>query len=727
MADMNRMDSMEKNRENVILESEFLRPEMAFLAENPEAFGLVPDACPLATKHLLIAANGRSADGGAHSPVYEIPRMGVDGLYALFGDLLPQNDEVTDALQTAYGDHQSLQEHPVSRYCSILAEVMALQLLRGPANGASLEQTRMMLNTAIQKGLSTLYEFFRNAQGETQLDKGFLAVSMGICRVLDIADGDYIAEVYAAGDFSLYLLDQSGMAPLWETVTPVLSSDSPDGLVGKSLRFHHPEPFALLLVSESICALNATEHRGLRGNSGLVWKYRMRLENYFLRLLTDCVREYEFGDRATRFFVGRTHGRDSASGAITVMRNGVTYETFRDLCQNRLFVLEHAMDLLPNGYDPQNVAAPLSRADTEIAYIRHLLEHNVEISDRLTNALRLCVLQKFENGKPAEIPPPPKDVPEYDRLEWEEIQAAYRRFDVENDSDRAHVAENIRILRECLSEHWITLRPALLSEDAAYRRDIRAHRALSERIYRTCLDLNGQLSVHLKARRETLQHMQNLLSDSLDILSAEGNDWSCGRAGADGLRALADRLADELPEVLAYLRTEWSSDTEAYRSLLSAYTAQREDLFRRDTLPELGGFAEDWQRIIEGNLEEDRWDELRDRLVATSETASYAELFDALHRISRGTGTLRNRIRGRATENRMARYLSDHSELRVSALRGAAYEDPDWGSDVIAVMDTATRNEFRATVRRWQEDCDILAQQKQAYREYSDMYTRFSE
>ena len=60
MADMNRMDSMEKNRENVILESEFLRPEMAFLAENPEAFGLVPDACPLATKHLLIAEIGRA-------------------------------------------------------------------------------------------------------------------------------------------------------------------------------------------------------------------------------------------------------------------------------------------------------------------------------------------------------------------------------------------------------------------------------------------------------------------------------------------------------------------------------------------------------------------------------------------------------------------------------------------------------------------------------------------
>lgn len=720
-----RMNGAGRGDNRILLEAEFLRPEMAFLAENPEAFGLVPDACPLATKHLLIAANGHGADGGINAPVYEITRLGVDGLYALYGDLLPHNDEIADALQTALGDSKNLQEHPVARYCSILAEVTALQVLRGTANGASPEQTRVLLNDSIRHGLSSLYHFFNSDESDQPLDKRFLSVSMGICRVLEAEDGDYIAEIYAAGDFSLYLMDQSGMAPLWNTVTPVFAVDGEEGLQTTSIRFHHPEPFALLLVSESVTALNATEHRSIRGNAGMIWKYRMRLESRFLRLLTDCVREYEFGDRATRFFVGRTHGRDSASGAITVLRNGITYETFRDLCQNRLLALEHAMELLPNGYDPHSVPVPVSRTDTEIAYIRRLLDQNAEVSDRLSNALRLCVLRKFEGGKPTEIPPEPAGVPDYDRLEWEEIREAFRLFDVENDSDRAHVTDNTRILRECLSEHWITLRPALLSEEDSYRRDVRTHRALSELTYQTCLEMNARLAELLTARRDTIGLVRSLLADSLDVLDAEGNDWICGRACSDTTRVFADKLVDELPSVLAYLRSDWRADTEAYRSLLTAYTAQREDLFRRDIHPDLGGFAEDWQGIMEGTLDEERWDELRERLMATPETAQYADLFDALRRISRGTGTLQNRIRARAAENRMARYLSDDPDLRVSALRGAAYEDPDWGTDVIAVMDTATRNEYRAMVRRWQEDCEMMAQQKQAYREYSTMYSRY--
>ena len=59
---------------------------------------------------------------------------------------------------------------------------------------------------------------------------------------------------------------------------------------------------------------------------------------------------------------------------------------------------------------------------------------------------------------------------------------------------------------------------------------------------------------------------------------------------------------------------------------------------------------------------------------------------------------------------------------RIAALRGAAYEDPDWGNEIISVMDNATRNEFRATVRRWQETRRLLEHQKQAFEAYSAMY-----
>lgn len=706
-----------------VLEAELLRPQMAFLAENPEAFGLVSDACPLATKHILIAANGGSPSGGVNAPVYELEHPGVDGLYALYGDILPRNDEITEALQVAFGENANLREYPITRYCSILAETIALWTLRDGTNSTSLEETCILLNERIRSGLAALEASFSSREDDFPLHADFFSVSMGICRLQEITDGEYVADFFSAGDFSLYILDHTGMAPLWDTVTPVFTSVREDGLRGRRIRFYHSEPFALLLVSESICALNATEARSLRSNPGLVWKYRMRLEDHFQRLLTDCVREHEFGDRATRFFMGKTHGRDSASGAITILRNGVTYETFREICQTRLLALERAMELLPDGYDEREIpTVGCSRADVEIAYIRRLLEENADLTDRVANALRVCVLRKFREGKPTTILPAPADVPEYDRLEWEEIQEIFALFDSENDEDRACVAANTRILRESLSEHWVTLRPVLLSQDEGGNRNIRLHRALSERLYQSCLEMNGQLAAMLAIRKKTISRLGELLATSLDILDVEGNDWICGRTTGERVGVVADRLMEELPSVLAYLHTDWRSDTEAYQRLLTAYTDLREDLFRRDVQPVLGGFAKDWQGIMEGKLDESRWGELKDRLVGNSETAAYADLFDALYRISHGTGALYSRIRSRAAENRMARHLSDQPELHISALRGAAYEDPDWGSEVIAVMDTATRNDFRATVRRWKESCELVERQKHAYLEYSSMY-----
>ncbi len=703
-------------------ESELLRPEMAFLAENPEAFGLVPDACPLTTKHLLIAANGHGTEGGVNSPAYELESKGVEGLFTLYGDLLPHTEEVAEALQSAFGENNSLKEHPVSRYCATLAEVTALHILRGAAFDASFEQTRVMLNDRIQHNLSVLREVFCSEEGEPLWAKEFFTVSLGICRIRETGDGNYLADVFTAGDFRLYLIDDKGMAPLWDLATPVFSPYEGEMLTGKRISFCHPEPFALLLVSESICALNAAEHRSLRSNPGLIWRYRMRLEDYFLRLIADCVREHEFGERAMRFFLGRSHGRDSASGAMTVLRDGISYEVFRLQCQNRLIALENLMELLPDGYDPHNVPKQESRTNIELTYIHRLLEHDADLNDRIADALRLCVLDKLEQGISAEATAPPADVPDYTRLKWEEISRTYRRFDSENDEDRLRIENNARMLRETLSEHWITLRPVLADTKHSLPRNVQAYRDACERQYGSCLEMNSRLAELLGDRRKAVTELGHMLSDSLDILDAEGNDWICGRAGADRTDVWVDALIHRLPALLAYLRTDWKKDTEQYRSLLTAYTAEREALFRRDTHPEYGCFASDWHAIREGRMSEGRWELLHERLLDTPETASFSDLFESLHRISRGTGALRNRIRSRAAESRMARELAARADLRVAALRGAAYEDLDWGDGVIAVMDTATRNDFRATVRRWQERCELAERQKQAYEEYRTMY-----
>ncbi len=722
MEEIRRVEVGDRTAGRVMAVAEQLVPEMAFLAENPEAFGLVPDACPLATGHLLIAANGHSVEGGAISPVYELERPGVEGLFDFYGSILTRTAETEDALYFVFGENRNMREHPVSRYCAALAEVVALRVMNGPANGASYEQTLLMLNDGLRRALHALRDRFVELDRVEDVREAFFEPSVGICRISELGGGDYTVDIFSAGDFHIYILDEQGMAPLWSAETPVFSPDGKEGLAGKSIQLHHPAPFAVLLLAESICALNAAEYRSLRSNPGLIWKYRMRLEDYFLRLITDCVRDFEFGDRATHFFVGRSHGRDSASGAMTVLRHGVSYETFRLHCQNRLSALERQMELLAGGYDPHNIPVRETRAATEVQYIRRLLEQSPELPDRIANALRLCVLKKFEQGDGAPTVALPEEIPEYKRLDLHEIRQAFDRLDCENHPDRARIAENDRILRESLSEHWITLRPILMTAAETPAPDGGSYREVCDEIYRVCLDMNRRLAEMLESRRVTLDRIKALMVESLDKADAEGNDWVCGRAGTDSVTAWLAPLRHDLPGLLAAMGADWQGETERYRSLLAAYTAERDALFRRDTKPGEGGFAADWQAVLEGSLPEERWEDWTARLAERPETAGFGEFLDALRRVSRGTGALLARIRARAADNRMARELSNRPDLRIAALRGAAYEDPDWGEEVISVMDTTTRNDFRATVRRWQESRRLMEQQKLAYEAYAAMY-----
>jgi hypothetical protein len=250
-------------------------------------------------------------------------------------------------------------------------------------------------------------------------------------------------------------------------------------------------------------------------------------------------------------------------------------------------------------------------------------------------------------------------------------------------------------------------------------------RAQGDRMYSACLEMNQRLTRMLNLRKHTVLRMEEILSDSLDALRYEGNDWICARAGAESTKAWTDRLQDALPMLLDHLRDDWGRDTEHYRCLHSAYTAARDRLFRLDTSLDTGFFARDWQSILLGTLTAERGEQLRERLAIAPETAGLLELWDAALRISRGTGALVRRINARAAESRTAREIADRTTLCIDALRGAAYEDPAWGKSVIAVMDTATRNDYRATVRRWQESDTLIKRQAEAYTEYSTMYARY--
>lgn len=688
-----------------------LRMGMAFLAENPEAYGFVSDACPAVTAELMVAANGHGASGGGVSPTYPVEAGGVDGLFdTLFGGLIHRTDDHARLLRATFGESEGIQEHPISRYCAALAETVAFQVLSGAAKGASFEQTCLMLGGEIPQKLARLRETICD-DGETERDPVFYTVSLGACRVTPKGKGNYTLDIFSAGDFRVFLLDGDGLHPLWLADTAVLSPDSNGMLTGRSLDIHHPEPFAVLLLSDSACALNASEIRALRENPGLIWRYRMRLEDQLLRLITACVREQEFGDRAARFFTGRSRGRDSASGAMTVWREGVSYEVFRSVCGDRLSRLEDWIALLPEGYDPTHVPARIPREMVERDHLRRLLTQEAGLSDRVTEALRLCAVQKLRDGKDRDLPPP-AEVPDYRRLRYGEVWDTYRRYDCENDTDRSRVEENRCVLRDNLVDHWITLRPCFVRVSDS------TPSAAAERSYAACAEMNAHLGRMLAARKKTLSRLETLLSDSLDILRAEGKDWLEGRAGDGCVTSWAERMTEGLPSTVAPLSKSWQEDTDRYRSLRTAYTYERELLFRLDT--ENGGFfAADWQGISDGALPDSRWEALR----ASLDTAdAYRELLDSLRRVSKGTGALLARIEGRAAERRMTRELAGRADLQIDALRASAYEDEDWGESVVAVLEPSRRREHRDVVRRWQEGCELAARRAEAFAVYAREY-----
>lgn len=708
------MDTKQYTEESVA-ESRLLSG-MAFLAENPEAYGLVPDACPVVTSDLLLAVNGHSATGGAISPSYPVEEGGVDGLLdSLYGNLIPRTDENARLLRATFGESEGMQEHPVARYCAALAEATALRILDDDAKGASAEQIAFMLGDAIPQNLDRLRETVC-LDGVTPRDDELFTVSLCACRVREEGKGLYGVDIFAAGSFRVYVLDGKGLHPLWLTDTPPLTPRESPEPVRYGLTLRHPEPFALLLLSDSLCDRSASENRALRENPGLIWRYRMRLEDQILRLITACVREQEFGERAARFFTGRSHGRDSASGAMMILREGVSYEVFRSICQTRLSELEDTISLLPEGYDPARVPPRIPREDMEESHLRRLLELEKGLSDRVSEAIRLYALDRLKQGRTGELCPPPADVPAYRRLSREEIHTAFRRYDIENDADRARVEENRRILRENMADHWITLRPRLL-EAASVTPDAAALRS-----YTACADMSARLGRMLAERKKRLSRLETLLTDSLAVLQADGKDWMEGRAGDGSIAAWTETLTDGLSSALSPVLSDWQGDTEAYRCLLAAYTHERELLFRKDTETPGGFFSADWERILQGKLEDRCWDAYRDCLASLP---AYRELWESLRRVSKGTGALLTRIEGRGAERRMARELAGRPDIQLAALRASAYEDEDWGESVAAVMEPALRREHRDAVRRWQESCELAAKRAEAYAAYSAVWSEY--
>ncbi len=716
-----------------------LRSGMVFLAENPEAYGLVTDAYPVATDKWLITAHGRGAPTGSLPLTIS---MRDSGTATLFQELFARNEAGRTILSKTFGE-DATEEHPTTRYAATLAELTVLDILSEAPEDISFEELAERLGAELPCALYELRE--RICQGGLAADESELfTVSLGICRLSDQGDGHHTVDLFTTGETTPYLIDADGMRPLWVEPGRDLSPEGVssaelaptnrgEALAGKRLRLHHPEPFAILLLSDGATSLNAAELRNLAEAPGLVWYYRMRLEASVLRILAASAKESEFEHRASRFFTGRLQGRESASGALNFVSGNGSAAAFRADCAARLHRVEDLIALLPDGYDPDRVTELVSRDDLEKGYICRLLAEENGLSDRAGTALLSLALDRLADHLSGERADADETVGEaseesspFRRLSSADVYEVFRLYDEENDADRAMLAANAAVLREQFAAHWITLRPAVESLCADLSSD-EAPQDAAERSYEMCLTLNARLGERLSARRQKLTRLKDLLTEGLQVISTEETDWACGRAGDGQIAGEIGWLSAELAAAAEDLLDDHKADTDRYRSLLSAYMSERDTLFTIDTSAPHGFFAEDYRRICEGTLPEERWNDMQkaiaDTVASDDEHAStYDDLIRALRRISCGTGALRARIRARAADRRMARDLAGRSDLQIAAIHASAYQESDWGEEVCEILDEGERKAYMAVVHRWQETRELMNRQADAYRTYRDLY-----
>ena len=701
-----------------------IKEGLSFLSENPEAFGLVSDAYPVVADEWMIAAHGGEDETGAVTIPFP-STGGTDALYdTVFKNILPRSPVSEAVLTASFGATAGGQACPISRYAAVLSEALTAHLLSGLPAEISHEELNRRLSDAVLRGLEGLRSNV-GQDGESALSAHPYEVSLAVCRIRHLGGGRHALDLLTAGDFRAYLLDKNGLRPLRLLPTNEFSlGDLSSTLGGRRIDLYHTEPFAILLLSGSACTVNAAEQQSLRGNPGLAWRYRMRLEASVLRILTSLSQESDFSARATQFFTGRASGRDSASGAVLLRLGESPFSAFRADCLSRLRHLEDMIALLPDGYDPTRVPSLPSRVETEHSYIRRLLEQEHGLAERTADALRVLALEKLTSSSTSdEILPPPEDVPELRRLTVEDVEAVYRVYDAENEDDYVHIEENREMLREQLSSHWVTLRPILLGvRHPASVWDDEEEQTDEDVAYTSLLRLNARLSKHYTERHRVMTEVANKLEKQASALREQGEDWLHGRGDEGRAPLWADTAAADLTSALRSFADTYERTEDEYRYLLETYIAERDVLFARDAEQSAGFFADEWDNLLHGRLSEDRANTYRSAIAAATKDSTYTSLWDDLYVISRGTGARIRRVQDRSTDRRAVRDISEQAEFRIAAIRASAYRDADWGEMVCDLLDTAHRASYFTMVRRWQETRELMARQAAAYEEYRKLY-----
>ncbi len=744
-----------------------------FLSAGPEAFGLISDAVPLATRHLLVAAGHDPTVMEGDAPLYGCEAGEPDKVARILFPMLDTHPILTDILRMNLGDCAKPQEHPLSRYCAMLVTAAVYEALNTspnafPEKNAEPERKNLTGNTdentvansgpsseklndldlilsRLSLNLPSLLDEFKNSLYEKRKDHihmpvvsdKYFRVSLGACRVLPGENaGDWIIDICMAGNYRAFLLDTHGLASLWDVQTrPLAILSSPD-VMGRRLSIRHREPFSILLLSGGLCDAGYTDINARQDIPVHIWRKRMRLEELLLRIIVSCDDEEEFGVKAARAFAGQAMGRDCISGAMTVISPlGGDYEAFRMSCQGRLENLEELLALLPEEFDPTRMTPHPPCGEYERAYVRDLfakrpkyLQSTVAmLGTCITNILNQALTHTLSKGYGVRVQQEESTGQREDSstrvLSEELVYDVFRQYDQENDQDRAQVSKNRRIIRQVLSSHWVTLRPVLMSLNPSSESEADMERC--RRMYDSCLEMNHMLNSMLEERRNKLSAVETLLSDTLEVLRSASDDWIMGRGSETSFTEWLNRLSTDLPCTLDSVRASWQDATQRCRSLQTAYTAERETLFDYDTVNDRGFWHPVFQSIMEGKLSDTVWENIKREATAAEKEGAYGDMFDALRIISEQIFKLTQRIQSRAAEQRCVQVLSGEFEWQFACLRASVYGETSWHPDIESLLDEGTRNEFKAVVRRWQETEALQKRQKQAFGAYQDMYNSF--
>ena len=241
-----------------------------------------------------------------------------------------------------------------------------------------------------------------------------------------------------------------------------------------------------------------------------------------------------------------------------------------------------------------------------------------------------------------------------------------------------------------------------------------------------------------------MDELLHYLDVQCDALQLDAEDYVVSRSGDDSFYARMNGLTRGVTAKVEAACREWKRQTDGYRSLLAAYTAEREKLFFADTR---GASFEEYGHILNGTLPEDKWEEIVQRLydrIPSAVTTKYRALLDAIKVLSQQNGRLRNSILERDTVGRACRDLGSQKDLQRDALLAILQNDvPGWTwkqpdrvevdtdsdgedrGDDVTLTTADIVNHYHALVRHWNENKKQHTTQNLVFEQYLAVYTRF--